>query len=64
MQILEEAKTKTYRVLSDYLHLLKEWERNFRPKNMEKIDERYVEAVQNRAKVEFQLDTLLWGYGR
>ena len=61
MQILEEAKTKTYRVLSDYLHLLKEWERNFRPKNMEKIDERYVEAVQNRAKVEFQLDTLLWG---
>ena len=61
MQILEEAKTKTYRVLSDYLHLLKEWERNFRPKNMEKIDERYVEAVQNRAKVEFQLDALLWG---
>lgn len=28
---------------------------------MEKIDERYVEAVQNREKVEFQLDTLLWG---
>ena len=48
MQILEETKTKTYRVLSDYLHLLKEWERNFRP-------------VQNREKVEFQLDTLLWG---
>lgn len=61
MQILEETKTKTYRVLSDYLHLLKEWERNFRPESMEKIDERYVEAVQNREKVEFQLDTLLWG---
>ena len=26
MQILEETKTKTYRVLSDYLHLLKEWD--------------------------------------
>ena len=39
----------------------KEWERNFRPESMEKIDERYVEAVQNREKVEFQLDTLLWG---
>mgnify|MGYP002341852599 CR=1 FL=1 len=61
MQILEETKTKTYRVLSDYLHLLKEWERNFRPESIEKIDERYVEAVQNREKVEFQLDTLLWG---
>ena len=61
MQILEETKTKTYRGLSDYLHLLKEWERNFRPESMEKIDERYVEAVQNREKVEFQLDTLLWG---
>lgn len=60
-QILEEAKTKTYRVLSDYLHLLKEWERNFRPESMENIDERYVEAVQNLAKVEFQLDILLWG---
>lgn len=34
MQILEETKTKTYRVLSDYLHLLKEWERNFRPESM------------------------------
>ena len=42
-------------------HLLKEWERNFRPESIEKIDERYVEAVQNREKVEFQLDTLLWG---
>ena len=28
MQILAEAKTKTYRVLSDYFHLLKEWERD------------------------------------
>ena len=45
MQILEETKTKTYRVLSDYLHLLKEWERNFRPESMEKIDERYTEFI-------------------
>ena len=34
---------------------------NMTPESMEKIDERYVEAVQNREKVEFQLDTLLWG---
>ena len=57
----EEWERESIRILSDYLHLLKEWERNFRPESMEKIDERYVEAVQNREKVEFQLDTLLWG---
>ena len=41
MQILEEAKTKIYRVLSDYFHLLKEWERDFKPKSMDEIDARY-----------------------
>ena len=61
MQILAEAKTKTYRVLSDYFHLLKEWERNFKPKSMDEIDARYEEAVQNLPKVECQLDILLWG---
>ena len=61
MQILEEAKTKIYRVLSDYFHLLKEWERDFKPKSMDEIDARYEEAVQNLPKVEYQLDTLLWG---
>ena len=61
MQILEEAKTKIYRVLSDYFHLLKEWERDFKPKSMDEIDARYEEAVNNLTKVEYQLDTLLWG---
>ena len=61
MQILEEAKTKIYRVLSDYFHLLKEWERDFKPKSMDEIDARYEEAVQNLPKVQYQLDTLLWG---
>ena len=61
MQILEKAKTKTYRVLSDYFHMQKEWERNLRPEHMGEFDERYVEAVQNLSKVEYQLDTLLWG---
>ena len=61
MQILAEAKTKTYRVLSDYFHLLKKWERNFKPKSMDEIDARYEEAVQNLPKVECQLDILLWG---
>ena len=61
MQIPAEAKTKTYRVLSDYFHLLKKWERNFKPKSMDEIDARYEEAVQNLPKVECQLDILLWG---
>ena len=61
MQILSEAKTKTYRVLSDYLHLLKDWKRDFEPKSMDEIDERYEEAVNNLPKVEYQLDIMLWG---
>ena len=61
MQILEEAKTKTYRVLSDYLHLLKDWKRDFEPKSMDEIDARYEEAVNNLPKVEYQLDIMLWG---
>ena len=61
MQILSETKTKTYRVLSDYLHLLKDWKRDFEPKSMDEIDERYEEAVNNLPKVEYQLDIMLWG---
>lgn len=61
MQILSETKTKTYRVLSDYLHLLKDWKRDFEPKSIDEIDERYEEAVNNLPKVEYQLDIMLWG---
>ena len=61
MQILAETKTKTYRVLSDYLHLLKDWKRDFEPKSMDEIDARYEEAVNNLPKVEYQLDIMLWG---
>lgn len=61
MQILAETKTKTYRVLSDYLHLLKDWKRDFEPKSMDEIDSRYEEAVNNLPKVEYQLDIMLWG---
>ena len=61
MQILSETKTKTYRVLSDYLHLLKDWKRDFEPKSMDEIEERYEEAVNNLPKVEYQLDIMLWG---
>ena len=60
-EILAEASTRTFRVLSDYLHLLKEWKRDFPPKSMEDIDDRYLEAVQTIPKLEYQLDILLWG---
>ena len=61
MQILSETKTKPYRVISDYLHLLKDWKRDFEPKSIDEIDERYEEAVNNLPKVEYQLDIMLWG---
>ncbi len=60
-QVLAETITRTFRVLSDYLHLLKEWKRDFPPQSMDDIDDRYVEAVQNIPKLEYQLDLLLWG---
>ncbi len=60
-QILAEASTRTFRVLSDYLHLLKKWKRDFPPKIADDIDDRYIEAVQTIPKLEYQLDILLWG---
>ena len=60
MQILEEAKTKTYRVLSDYFHLLKEWERNFKPKSMDEIDAMEVREDDEKFKnpVDMMFDEL------
>lgn len=60
-QILAETSTRTFRVLSDYLHLLKRWKRDFHPRSMDDIDDRYLEAVQVIPKLEYQLDILLWG---
>ena len=62
MQILEETKTKTYRVLSDYLHLLKEWKVNYAPKTLEEEwKAEFIEACQQTEKINYYLDLLVFG---
>ena len=62
MQILEETKTKTYRVLSDYLHLLKEWKVSHAPKTPEEEwKAEFIEACQQTEKINYYLDLLVFG---
>ena len=62
MQILEETKTKTYRVLSDYLHLLKEWKVSHAPKTPEEEwKAEFIEACQQIEKISYYLDLLVFG---
>ncbi len=61
VQILEEAKTRTFRVLADYLHVLEDWEQRYQPEDMDHIDERYLEAVHNIEFTRYRLDILLYG---
>ena len=62
MQILEETKTKTYRVLSDYLHLLKEWKVNYAPKTLEEEwKAEFIEACQQTERINYYLDLLVFG---
>ena len=59
-QILDEEDKHCYRVLSDYYHMLGEWETKYVPKSMdEDWHPCFVEALQNISKVEYQMDTLL-----
>ena len=55
-----QAEQKCFRVLSDYYHLLRRWERDYAPKTPE--EERnpfFVEALQQKTYIEYLLDTLL-----
>ncbi len=61
LQILEEAKSHTFRVLADYLHMLEDWERRYAPEDMDHIDDRYLEAVQCLEITRYRLDILLYG---
>lgn len=50
-----------FRVLSDYYHLLRRWERDYAPKTPEDAwTPLFVEALQNKSHVEYLLDVLLF----
>ena len=61
-QIYQKEEARCFRVLSDYFHLLRSWERQYAPKQPE--DEwhpLFVEALQKTSYIEYLLDTLIDG---
>ena len=57
-QMLEK---QCFQILSDYLHLLKQWERQYAPQTMEQEwHPFFVEALQEKTKTEYRLDVLLY----
>ena len=56
-----EAKAHCFRVLADYLHLLRVWKTDYAPHSPEEaFHPRFVEALQKQAHVEYLLDVLLF----
>lgn len=61
-QKYKQKENHCYKVLSDYYHLLRKWERQYAPKQPE--DEwhpLFVEALHRRSYIEYLLDILLYG---
>ena len=58
----QEAKNRCFRILADYLHLLRAWRKDYVPHSPEEaVHPRFVEALQKQAHVEYLLDVLLFG---
>ena len=58
----QEAKNRCFRILADYLHLLRAWRKEYAPHSPEEaFHPRFVEALQKQAQVEYLLDVLLFG---
>ena len=61
-QIYQKEEARCFKVLSDYFHLLRSWERQYAPQTLE--DEwhpLFVEALQKTSYIEYLLDTLIDG---
>lgn len=60
-QQFKRMERYAFRVLSDYYHLLRRWEKDLAPQTPEEAwNPLFTEALQNKAKVEYLLDTLLF----
>ena len=58
----QEAKNRCFRILADYLHLLRVWRKEYAPHSPEEVfHPRFVEALQKQDHVEYLLDVLLFG---
>lgn len=61
-KIFAEWENKTFQLLCDYLHLLWKLEEEYKPKNFnDEIDDLYVEALQNKDKIEYYIDLFIYG---
>lgn len=60
-QIYQKDETYCYRVLTDYFHLLKVWEMQYAPQQAEEWHPLFVEALQRKSYIEYQIDILLNG---
>lgn len=60
-QMYRELEAKCFRVLSNYFHLLRHWERAYAPNPKdENWHPLFVEALQNKDHIEYLLDVLLY----
>ncbi len=58
----QEAKSRCFRILADYFHLLRAWRTDYAPHSPEEaFHPRFVEALQKQDQVEYLLDVLLFG---
>lgn len=58
----EDEDIKYIRLLLDYRSLLLDWKKKYAPKTRtEEWDERFMQALRELSKVEYQLDVLLFG---
>ncbi len=61
-ELFEQAVKRTFIIYCDYLRLLEEWAESFAPKSPEDdLHPLFLEAMQQKDKVEYLLDTLLYG---
>lgn len=60
-QRFKRMERHCFRVLSDYYHLLRRWEKDYAPQTPEEAwNPLFTEALQNKAKIEYLLDVLLF----
>ena len=53
---------RQFRILADYLHLLRVWRKEYAPHSPEEVfHPRFVEALQKQDQVEYLLDVMLFG---
>ena len=61
-QKYQQEENHCYKILSDYFHLLRKWEKQYAPQRTDEVwHPLFVEALQRKSHVEYQLDVLLYG---